>query len=162
MAADEIADDFDHLQGAFDQRFTRAGELLSWNTLHGRRRILPLIAALTGTHLGIRPQGRNGSQPPAAGRKKQKRWNAARSTAESVITRHITANLTPTFVSALTVARLTPPMRVLRRPTLIAISIAFLLVVILAAWTFATMDRRPACYRSDPGTCLVGSDGTIH
>jgi hypothetical protein len=61
LAADEIADAFDHMFTGTGEVSTRAGEWLDWSTLYGRRRILKLIAAITGTPLAeqstVRPTG---------------------------------------------------------------------------------------------------------
>jgi hypothetical protein len=48
LTADEIVDAFDHIYAHAGEAPTRAGEWLAWGMLHGRRRILRLIEAITG------------------------------------------------------------------------------------------------------------------
>jgi hypothetical protein len=51
LTDDEIVDLFDHMTGPSGswEMFTRAGEPLDWGTLHGRRRIVALLATIRGT-----------------------------------------------------------------------------------------------------------------
>jgi hypothetical protein len=59
LTAEEIADAFDHIYAQAGEAPTRSGEWLAWGMLHGRNRILPLIANITGTPVGVehRPRG---------------------------------------------------------------------------------------------------------
>ncbi len=68
LTADEIVDAFDHMYTQGGPVFTRGGEQLEWGMLHGRRRILPLIATITGTPIP--------SPAPAPAQRSGPEWRA--------------------------------------------------------------------------------------